>query len=261
MNKRRSIKNYLFPFFTLCVYLFLYLPIFVLIIFSFNKSKLLTQWDGFSLNWYYELWHDAVIWNAFKNSVIVAVSAVALSVTMGVGLVYGLGKRLDKYFALFYGSVIIPEIVLGVGLLTIFSGLSIPLGFTTLIAGHTLLGLGFVIPIVHVRFMEIRQHITEASLDLGATRLQTFFYIILPLLRPALISAALLVLIISFDDFLISFFCAGASTQTLSLYIFAMIRTGISPVVNALSSCILIGSSLAVYLLSRLKIRPLRELT
>ncbi|MEX0672188.1 MAG: ABC transporter permease [Candidatus Babeliales bacterium] len=260
MLKISGLGRYFLPFFTLLTYLFLYIPIIILIIFSFNQSGQLNQWGGFSTKWYYELFQNDIIWDAFKNSLVVALSSMALSVTLGVGLVYGFGRRMQDFFGFFYGSVIVPEIVLGVGLLSIFSILKVPLGMTTLIAGHTLLGLGFVIPIVHGRYLEIGQQYSEASFDLGASELQTFFRVILPLLRPALVASSLLVMVISFDDFLISFFCAGASTQTLSLYIFAMIRTGISPVVNALSTCILLGSSIIVYLFSTSQAAPLEDM-
>jgi len=134
----------------------------------------------------------------------------------------------------------------------------VPLGTTTLIVGHTLLGLGYVIPILHARFVELDISLIEASYDLGATQKQTFFSIVLPLLRPALIASGLLVFIISLDDFIISFFCAGASIQTLPLYIFALIRTGASPMVNALSTILLIVSSLLVFLFSFLQIKKIR---
>jgi len=124
-----------------------------------------------------------------------------------------------------------------------------------LIVGHTLLGLGYVIPIVHSRFIELDESLIEASYDLGATQRQTFFRVVLPLLMPALIASGLLVFIISLDDFIISFFCAGASVQTLPLYIFAVIRTGASPMINALSTIMLICSSFFVVLLSFLHIK------
>ena len=151
-----------------------------------------------------------------------------------------------------------PEIVLAVGLLSFFSFFAVPLGATTLIVGHTLLGLGYVIPILHARFIELDESLIEASYDLGATQRQTFFSIVLPLLMPALVASGLLVFIISLDDFIISFFCAGASVQTLPLYIFAVIRTGASPMINALSTIMLIFSSLFVLLFSFLHIRKVR---
>jgi len=153
-----------------------------------------------------------------------------------------------------------PEIVLAVGLLSLFSFFSVSLGATTLIVGHTLLGLGYVIPILHGRFAEMDANLIEASYDLGATQRQTFFKIVLPLLSPALIAAGLLVFIISLDDFIISFFCAGASVQTLPLYIFTVIRTGASPMINALSTIMLLVSSVLVLALSFFQVKKARTL-
>jgi spermidine/putrescine transport system permease protein len=124
-----------------------------------------------------------------------------------------------------------------------------------LILAHSVLGLGFVIPIVYARFLELDYRMTEASLVLGATPFQTFFKVTLPLLRPSLIATGLLVFIISFDDFILSYFCAGSSSQTLSLYILSMLRSGISPIVNALSAVLLLLSSLLVFFFFSLKTR------
>ncbi|MBS0607424.1 MAG: ABC transporter permease subunit [Verrucomicrobia bacterium] len=191
------------------------------------------------------------------NSLIVAVFSTLISLAMGVFLIfYGAqGGRIGKFLNLFYGNLVIPETVLAVSLLGFFSLFSIPLGLLTLILAHSVLGLGFVIPIVYARFLELDLRMTEASLVLGATPFQTFFKVTLPLLRPSLIATGLLVFIISFDDFILSYFCAGSSSQTLSLYILSMLRSGISPVVNALSAVLLILSSLMVFFFFSLKTR------
>jgi spermidine/putrescine transport system permease protein len=124
-----------------------------------------------------------------------------------------------------------------------------------LIAGHTVLGLGFSIPMISARFAEFDYSIIEASLDLGATLNQTFMRIVIPMLLPTIVAAGLLVFIISLDDFLISFFCVGSGTQTLSLYIFSMIRSGISPTINALSTLLLLASSIVVLFFSLLQVK------
>jgi len=156
---------------------------------------------------------------------------------------------------MFYGNLIIPETVLAVSLLSFFTMIHIPLGLITLVLAHTVLGLGFVIPVVYARFRELDPTLQEASYVLGATPMQTFFKVTLPLLRPTLIMIALLVFILSFDDFILSYFCAGSTAQTLSLYILSMIRTGVSPVVNALSSVLLFFSSFFVLIFFSLKTR------
>ena len=176
---------------------------------------------------------------------------------MGIFLIFyaAQGGRIGKFLNLFYGNVIVPETVLAVSLLSFFGLVRIPLGMTTLILAHTVLGLGLVIPICYARFLELDQRMTEASLVLGATPFQTFFKITLPLLRPALLGTALLIFIISFDDFILSYFCAGSSSQTLSLYILSMLRSGISPIVNALTAVMLVLSSILVILFFSLKAR------
>ncbi len=208
------------------------------------------------MTWYHQLWESVEVWDALRNSCIVAISSVVLSIVSGLlFVVFSAGTWLEKMLLVFYGSLAAPEIVLAVGLLSFFSFFSVPLGLTTLIAGHTLIGLGYIVPLLHSRFHELNYALTEASLDLGADYRTTFFRIILPLLSPALVAGALLTFILSFDDFIISFFCTGGTTQTLPLYFFSVIRSGASPIINALSSIFLLVSSIVVLLFSSLKIR------
>lgn len=230
------------------VYAFLYTPLVVLIAYSFNKDAFPAPWSGFTCHWYQELWQSVYLWDAFITSLTIAIAATALSLLMGVLLLYFLmqSKRITYIIRLFYVNLVIPEVVLAVGLLSLFSHLQVELGMRTLIVAHTVLGLGYVIPIVYHKFLSIESELIDASLDLGATREQTFLYIIIPLLRPSLYAAGLLVFVISFDDFVLSYFCAGSSAQTLSLHIQAMLKSGISPVVNALSTVLLGISSLLV---------------
>lgn len=257
MKKRAS---YFWPIAVAGFYFFLYLPIFVLVVFSFNDNAFTQNWVGFTTDWYADLCESTEVWHALKNSLLIALSAVCLSLTLGSTLIF-FGSRLvvQRLLLLFYGSLAMPEIVLAVGLLSLFSFFAVSLGATTLIVGHTLLGLGYVIPILHSRFVELDVSLIEASYDLGATKRQTFFRVVLPLLAPALIAAGLLVFIISLDDFIISFFCAGASVQTLPLYIFSVIRTGASPMINALSTIMLIVSSLLVLLFSFVQVKKIRS--
>ncbi|HLJ31153.1 MAG TPA: ABC transporter permease [Candidatus Babeliales bacterium] len=252
----KSYGTYFLPIAVTLFYLFLYIPIFVLVLFSFNDNAFTCAWTFFTTHWYEDLFASSEVWYALKNSLVIACTTVFLSLTIGSTLVF-FGSRdvVRRLQILFYGSLAMPEIVLAVGLLSLFSFFAVPLGSMTLIVGHTLLGLGYVIPIVYSRFIELDQSLIEASYDLGATQRQTFFSIVLPLLMPALLSSGLLVFIISLDDFIISFFCAGASVQTLPLYIFAVIRTGASPMINALSTIMLMFSSFFVLLFSFLHIR------
>jgi len=232
------------------IYLFLYVPLAVLLVFSFNTEGFPSPWEGFTLKWYRELFQATHLWASFLNSFVVAVSSTAISLTMGIFLIFyaAQGGRIGRFLVLFYGNLVIPETVLAVGLLGFFTLISIPLGLITLVLAHTVLGLGFVIPIIYARFLELDDRMTEASLVLGATPVQTFFKVTLPLMRPSLLVAGLLVFIISFDDFVLSYFCAGSTSQTLSLYILSMLRSGISPIVNALSAVLLLFSALLVFL-------------
>lgn len=257
MEKRKTLGRVSALIFIACIYLFLYVPIFVLLVFSFNLERFPSPWTGFTLDWYRQLFRATYLWHAFANSLIVAISATLISLGAGIGLIFYRvqGGRIGKALGMFYGNLIIPETVLAVSLLSFFTMIHIPLGLTTLILAHSVLGLGFVVPIVYARFRELDYTLTEASLALGATQLQTFFKVTLPLLRPTLIMTALLVFILSFDDFILSYFCAGSTAQTLSLYILSMIRTGVSPVVSALSSILLFLSSLLVLLVFSLKTR------
>lgn len=243
-------SRYIFPLFVALLYLFLYVPLTILAIFSFNANKLQFDWVGFTTQWYTTLWHTSEVWYALQTSLIVAGASVALCLSMSSLFVFfGNRKIVRSMLLLFYGNLAIPEIVLAVGLMSMFYFSYVPLSITTLIAAHTVLGLGYVVPIVYDRYQELDKRYVEASMDLGATAWQTFYRVILPLLAPSLLVSALLVFIISFDDFVLSFFCASGSTQTLPMYIFALIRSGSSPIVGALSTVLLLVSGLVVLIM------------
>lgn len=240
-----------------CVYLFLYTPIVVLIVFSFNSKGFPSYWDSFTFKWYQELFHSSELWQSFLNSLIVATSTTFLSLVMGSLLIYfkACGGKVGRAIPMFYGNLIIPETVLAISLLGYFTLVTVPLGLLTVIVAHTVLGMGFVIPILYIRYKALDPHLREASLGLGASPFQTFTKITLPMLRPSIIATGLLIFIISFDDFILTFFCAGTTIQTLPLHLFAMIRSGISPTVNALSAFLLLLSGVFVTLFFSPKLR------
>lgn len=253
---KNPFSRFALPIWVSLAYLFLYIPIIVLIVFSFNSIAFPYHWESFSLHWYHELFYAADLWKAARNSLFVGLSTVSLSLFIGLFFVMWNASRKDDYLlSFFYPNLIVPEIILAVGLLSFFIFFNIPLSLGTLVVGHTLLGLGYAIPIINESFTSIDDHLVEASIDLGATPTQTFFKVILPILKPSLVAAGLLVFILSLDDFLIAFFCAGSDSQTLSLYIFAMIRTGVSPEVNALATLMIVGSSFLVVLFCSLRVR------
>lgn len=232
---------------TCLVYLFIYVPVFVLVVFSFNENIFAHHWTHFTLAWYGALFNSSEVWLALKNSLLVATLATTCSLVMaGLFVFFCASRYINQFIVLFYAALAIPEVVVAVALLTFFSWIQVPLGLLTLVAGHTLLALGYVIPIVHTRYQEIDVRLVEAARDLGATQWQTFSTIIVPLLSPAFMAAGLLVFVISLDDFIISFFCMSGSVQTLPLYIFAMIRAGATPMINALSVMLLAASIILV---------------
>ncbi|HEV2601087.1 MAG TPA: ABC transporter permease [Candidatus Babeliales bacterium] len=256
MVHRSSLAQYCTLLIVGIMYLFLYIPIIVLMVFSFNSSVFPYVWKGATLEWYAELWRSSQVWDALYNSLLVACMTVVLSVVMGVSFVlYATRNFMMRAMVVFYGTLAAPEIVLAVGLLSFFSLCSIAPGFMTLVAAHTLLGLGYVVPIVYGRYSELNYALIEASFDLGATRSQTYWRIIIPLLKPSILAAGLLVFIISLNDFVISFFCSGSETQTLPMYIFSMIRSGTTPVVNVLSTVLMVVSGLLVLLFFSLQVK------
>ncbi|MBN1549768.1 ABC transporter permease [Candidatus Babeliales bacterium] len=249
-------SDWILPLWTLVSYVFLYVPIIILVIYSFNDAALSFTWSGFTTKWYRHLIHEPELLRALYNSIVVAALAVVFSLTLSFLFVfYNKRARLARYVSLFYGGAVLPDIVMAVGLLSFFGFFKISLGITTLVVGHTLIGIAFALPIIRARFEEIDVRVLEASADLGASERQTIFKVLIPILRPALLSAGLLVFIISMDDFLVSFFCTGSETQTLPLYIFSMIRLGVSPVINALSTVLLAVTSAVVMVLSSFNIK------
>jgi len=230
------------------MYLFLYLPIAILILFSFNNAHFPAPWRGFTLDWYRQLYHAPQIWDALTNSLIVAGCATGMTLILSMLLIlYRMqGGNVERWLPGFYVNLVVPEIVLAVGLLSLFTMLAMTPGIPTLVVAHSVLCFGYVMPIVYQRYQEIDRRMIEASLDLGASQAQTFYRVIMPLLTPALLTGSVLAFVVSLDDFVLAYFCAGASAQTLPLYILSMLRTGVSPVVNALSTLVLLISSLCV---------------
>ncbi len=229
-------------------YLFLYIPLCILVIFSFNSKIFPAPWQNFTFSWYYQLFTAKELWASFLNSLIISTTSTFLSLFMGVFLIFFKthGGKMRKTMPLFYGNLIIPETMIAISLMSYFSFFNIELGMSTLIVSHIVLGLGFVIPILYIRYLQLDPTFNEASYSLGATPFQTFFRITIPLLKPTLIAVGFLIFILSFDDFIFSIFCAGTSIQTLSLYILSMLRSGVSPILNALSAILLLFSTIFV---------------
>ena len=256
-TSKGSISRFFAYFLTFSTFAFLYIPIVILVVFSFNTKKFPSPWDSFTLRWYKELFNSEELWSSFFTSLIVSLVTTFLCLLLSTLLLYfrANGGKIKKAIPLFYGNLVIPESLFAISLLSYFTFFDVPLGFTTLIIAHTVLSLGFAIPILYTRYQQLDKRLIEASLSLGASSFQTFYRIILPFLKPAMIATALLVFILSFDDFILSYFTAGTNVQTLSLYLLSMLRTGISPIINALSVFVLLLSSILILFFFSPKIR------
>lgn len=230
--------------YTFLIYLFLYVPIMVLIVYSFNDSKLNAVWSGFTFKWYAELVHDQAILDATRNSLYIAFLSTVISTMIGTLAAVGMYKYnfrgksvLD---GLLYVPIVIPEIVMGVALLAFFVLLSIPLGLLTLVIAHVTFSIPFVVVVVRARLEGFDRSLEEAAMDLGANQWQTFTRVTFPIILPGILAGSLLALTLSLDDVIISFFVAGPTSTTLPLKVFSMVKFGVSPKINALSTVLLL---------------------
>jgi spermidine/putrescine transport system permease protein len=228
------------------VFLFLYLPILVLVVYSFNESRLNVVWEGFTLDWYGRLWDNTRIARALKNSLVVAGFTTVLSVvlgTVGAWLLhryrYRFGSTLQTLIAV---PMIMPEIVMGISLLILFTTAGLKLGFFTVIVAHTTFCFPFVLIAVQARLQGMDPALEEAALDLGATPVRAFFLVVVPYLRPAILSGALMAFTLSLDELIVTFFTASAQVATLPLLVFGMAKVGLNPMLNALSALFIVAT-------------------
>lgn len=251
-GKRKTKKGIGIAFCT-CVYLFLFLPILVIVVNSFNAttSKPYLTWKGFTFDWYVRLFDNGALLSSFGNTIIIAVVSTLLATMLGTLGAFGMYKYKFKgkgvIDGLLYIPVVIPEIVLGISLLSLFTNVNIPRGMLTLILAHVTFSVPFVIFNVRARLSGYDNSIEEASMDLGANRVVTFFEITLPVLAPGIAGGALLAFTLSIDDVIISYFVNG-QTKTYPLKVMESIKSGVAPDVNALSTLILLGTIVLVVL-------------
>lgn len=235
------------------VYIFLFLPIAVIVANSFNAttSKPYLSWKGFTFAWYGRLFENSVLLSSFGHTILLAVISTLLAVVIGTLAAVGMYKYHFKgkglIDGLLYIPVVIPEIVLGISLLTVFAKTNIPRGMITLVLAHVTFSIPFVIFNIRARLSGYDNSIEEASMDLGADRIYTFFHITLPVLAPGIGGGALLAFTLSIDDVIISYFTNG-KVKTFPLKVMESIKSGVAPDVNALSTLILAGTSLLVIL-------------
>lgn len=238
------------------VFAFLYIPISVLFALSFNEGGLPTAWTGFSTKWYGELLRNDDILGAARNTLVVALVSTAVATVLGTLLAIGVEIRRRKGRVLetvIFAPMIIPDIVLAIALLSMFSLIGVRMGLQTIIVSHVVFNLAFVCAVVRARLRNFDWSIVEASADLGASALTTLRRVIVPTLLPAIVAGALLAFTLSVDEFIIAFFTAGAgrSSITLPMQIFAMIRFGVTPEINALATIVMSVSFIALALAQR----------
>lgn len=256
---RRSHEKFLRNLFIFLVMVFLFLPIMILVMFSFNESKMNVIFTGFTFEWYGELFKNPNLLEAFRNTIFIAVLSTTISTIIGTISAVGLKKYNffgEKFIGkLIYIPIVIPEIVLGISLLAIFTLFKLELGFWTVLLAHISFSIPFVITSVRSTLYSFSPSIEEAAEDLGASRLQTLLYVTLPIIKPGIISGAILAFTLSMDDVVISYFTAGPGTNTLPLYIYSNIKTGISPDVNALTTLMLIATITLLVLSNKIETR------
>lgn len=233
------------------IYLFLYLPILVLVVYSFNSAEYVTTWQGFTLKWYKKLLDSNFLLNATKNSFLVAALSATIATIIGTVSAIGLyryrfyGRRF--FFSTVYVLAISPDIIMGISLLILFNIISLKLGFYSVLIAHVTFNLPFIIIIVASRLRNFKRNLIDAAMDLGASEWVIFSKIILPLILPSVISGWLLAFTLSLDDVVISFFVTGPSFELLPLTLFSMAHLGIKAEINALCSLIFLVTLILVF--------------
>ncbi|MCL5071743.1 MAG: ABC transporter permease [Actinobacteria bacterium] len=261
-NNKNNLKKYkgerkrfsFLSIYSALIYLFLYIPLFVVVVFSFNSVKSTVSFEKFTLSWYVELFKDSALMSAFLHSIEVSLISVLIAVIIGTSGAFFLvranfpGKKF--FMTLAQLPYVLPGIIVGIALLIFFISLNLKLSAFTIILGH----ISFTTPVVLMQMMSRIQRLgrtyEEAAQDLGANPLKTFFLVTLPLIKTAIIGAAFLAFTISFDEIVITYFLTG-TWNTLPVYIYGMMRFGLSPKIYAVSSLVLVLSIIMVYFMAR----------
>jgi spermidine/putrescine transport system permease protein len=226
--------------YAILVFAYIYLPILILVIFSFNQQRLNISWEGFTLHWYEVLFRDQAVLLATRNTLIVAAISTLVATVIGTLAALALQRYRFPGYALtesaLYIPVIIPEVVMGISLLAFFALIGFRLGLTTITLAHIAFTIPFVTLVVRARLHGMDRSIEEAAMDLGANEVVTFWRVTLPSILPGVLAGALLAFTLSIDDYVITYFTAGPGSTTLPLRIFSMVRFAVTPEVNALST-------------------------
>lgn len=226
------------------VFVFLYVPIAAVIIYSFNAAGTSTRFEGFTLQWYADLFQDGALMQTLRTSAVVAVLTATVATVIGIMFALGMsryrGSGKGGLLALIALPLIVPEIVLGVALLSVFSAVKVPLGITTLVLGHLIVSLPLATLVLMSSAAMLDPSLPEAATDLGCTPWQTFTRVYLPLLRPAVVAAWLLSFTTSFSNIVMSTFLSGVGSTTLPLKIYSSLKTGLTPSINALGALLIL---------------------
>ena len=234
------VSKFLKRFYLFLIFLFLYIPIITLIVFSFNDSKLRGSWNGFTLKWYALLFKDRQIMGALYNTLTIAFLSSIIATIIGTAAAIGIfkmkGFRKKLILNINYLPVLNPDIVTGIAFMSLFIFLKAKLGYGTMLLSHITFNIPYVILSVLPKLKQLPDNITEAAMDLGATPMYALRKIIIPQIKPGIVTGAMIAFTLSIDDFVISFFTTGSGVTNLSIVIYSMARRGINPTINALST-------------------------
>jgi len=241
-----KLLNWFLRGWTALVFAFLYIPIVVLVVFSFNSSRLNIVWQSFTTDWYVKLVNNTTLMKAAKNSLLIAVATTVLSVilgTVGAWLLHRYRFRFSQAVQTLVAiPMVMPEILMGISLLILFTTVSMKLGFATILIGHVTFSFPFVLVAVQARLQGLDPSLEEAALDLGATPLKAFWLVIVPCLRPAIIAGGLMAFTLSFDELIVTWFTYNAEWATLPIRVYGMAKVGLNPMLNALSTLFIIAT-------------------
>lgn len=249
------VRKYLSKIYMGLIYIFLYAPIIVLVVFSFNESKSRANWTGFSLKWYVELFKDTDIRSAFYYTITIALIAAVVSTVLGTVAAIGINSLNGKIKSLLlninYLPVVNPDIVTGISLMILFISFNVTFGFKTMLISHIVFNTPYVILSVMPKLKQLDVNMTEAAMDLGATPMYALRKVIIPEIKPGIINGFLMAFTMSIDDFIISYFTKGEGVTNLSIVIYSMARRGVRPTINALSTIMLTSVLLLMILINK----------
>jgi len=244
----------------LLAYAFLYAPLVIVVVYSFNDSRLNAEWVGFTLSWYEKLFGNERMLKAAWNSLVIGLTASAVSTVLGTMAGYAMYRYKVRLLpVLVLAPIAIPEILMGVSLLIFFVMLNITLGMVSIVLSHIAFCVGFVAIVVRSRLAGMDESLTEAARDLGATPWHAFRLVTLPLIMPGVVAGALMAFTLSIDDFVITFFTAGVGSSTLPLQIYTMVKIAVTPEVNAVSTLLMVLTLALILIASKLSPGALRS--